>query len=188
MTVLGDIVVGQVLERAAFLVGVESPDVVHEVAAVVVDGNALDGAESVFFAGFEVVDLLLVCGDDVADDLVVQDGDVRHPFLRGLVVTEVDVDGKVLGLVDGKARKRIFVIADGMQDVRRDGDFFVVVRVVDDEEDVGFAFVFAGDGHAGGEFSFFALLEGQKRISVDAGRDIEKQLGFRRVENLPVEQ
>ena len=183
-----DVVVRKVLERAAFLVGVESSDIVHEVAAVVVDRHAFDGAEAVFLAGTQTVDLILGCRHNVADDLVVHDGKVGDPFLCRLVVTEVRVDTQVLGLVDGEVGERIAEVADGVEYARRDDDFFVVVRVVDEELDVRFTLVFASDRHAFHEFLFFALVECKQGIAFDSVRDIEEQLGFRRIERLAVKQ
>ena len=75
------VVVRKVLERTAFLVGIETSDVVHEVASVVVDRHALDRAKAVFFAGLKAVDLFIGRGHDVADYLVVHDGEVRDPLL-----------------------------------------------------------------------------------------------------------
>ena len=98
-TVLGDVVIGQVLENPFRFSRVVATLVIDLVMSPAVDGNLFHLAESNFFAFAQVVDAFFGGVDDVCQHVVVQDDQVGYPLFLGDVVMDVHVHGNMGGFV-----------------------------------------------------------------------------------------
>ena len=186
--VLGDVVVGEVLECAVDVGRVVAALVVDQELAEPVDRDALHVAETQFLAGLELVDDGIGRCLDVADDLVRENDVVGEPLLGGLVVADVQVHGKVDGGVLGDARDGVAEEMHRVQDVGGDDGvlfFFLVVQ----QEPV-FAFFVVLDRNLAAHVEFLvgtkAFQRARGQFQQRLGQPGRKDLAFENLEGVVV--